>query len=79
MDRKIPVFSRENSLLKSDSEYDSMIKSKKDAEKKRGYYKTKYSTWQKIVSLGMPEKVFCPKEDKPNFFKVLYQNLTNKG
>lgn len=77
--RKEPKLSYERSFLMHDSEYDKMCISKANAQQNRGYYKKEYSLGQKIVALGMHKKMFYPMEKRPNFFKVLYKNLTNKG
>ena len=78
--RKVPKLSfvRSGSFMR-DSEYDIMCKKKCDAEMNRGYYKREYSLFTKIISLGMYKRMCYPEENRPNFFKVLYQNLTNKG
>ena len=78
--RKVPKLSYERSgLFACDSEYDKMCESKRHAQFDRGYYKTHYSLLTKIISLGMHKQMSYPTENRPNFFKVLYQNLTNKG
>lgn len=78
--RKVPRLSFvRSSSFKRDSEYDIMCKKKRDAEMNRGYYKKEYSLFTKIISFGMHKKMCYPEENRPNFFKVLYQNLTNKG
>lgn len=77
-DRKIPKLSFERSgfgIL--DSEYDKMCKTKREAGYNRGYYKMGYGLFEKIVSLGMYKRMLYPTEKRPNFFKILYQNLTN--
>ena len=77
-DRKVPLLSYErSSFFEMDSEYDIMHEKKHNAKINRGYYKKKYSLFAKIMSLGMYKKVCYPEENRPNFFKVLYQNLTN--
>ena len=77
--QKIPILSKKRSgFLKEDSEYDTMYKTKCEAQLNRGYYKKGYSLFTKIVSFGMYKKMCYPKELRPNFFKILYQNLTNK-
>ena len=76
--RKVPKLSFERTAFGiHDSEYDMMCKIKRDAEMNRGYYKKGYSLFSKIVSLGMHKRMIYPQEKRPNFFKVLYQNLTN--
>ena len=78
--RKVPKLSYERSgLFAHDSEYDKICESKRHAQFDRGYYKTHYPLLTKIISLGMHKKMLYPTENRPNFFKVLYQNLTNKG
>ena len=77
-ERDVPLLSYErSSFLMRDSEYDMACKTKIDAKMGRGYYKKGYSLFTKIVSLGMYKKMCYPEEKRPNFFKVLYQNLTN--
>ena len=77
--RKVPKLSFERTAFGiHDSEYDMMCKIKRDAEMSRGYYKKGYSFFSKIVSLGMHKRMIYPQENRPNFFKVLYHNLTNK-
>ena len=76
--RKVPLLSyKRSSFLENDSEYDIACKVKRDAQMDRGYYKKGYSLFSKVVSLGMYKKMCYPEEKRPNFFKVLYQNLTN--
>ena len=76
--RKVPKLSYKRSgLFINDSEYDNMHRAKYEAELDRGYYKKGYSLLTKIVSLGMYKRMCYPEESRPNFFKVLYQNLTN--
>ena len=78
--REIPKLSYERSgLFVRDSEYDKMCESKRHVQFDRGYYKTHYSLLTKIISLGMHKRMAYPTENRPNFFNVLYQNLTNKG
>ena len=78
--RKVPKLSYERSgLFARDSEYDKICESKRHAQFDRGYYKTHYPLLTKIISLGMHKLMVYPTENRPNFFKVLYQNLTNKG
>ena len=78
--RKIPKLSFERTAFGiHDSEYDMMCKIKRDAEMSRGYYKKGYSLFSKIVSLGMHKRMIYPQEKRPNFFKVLYHNLSNKA
>ena len=78
--RKVPKLSYERSgLFARDSEYDKMCESKRHVQFDRGYYKTHYSLLTKIISLGMHKRMVYPTENRPNFFNVLYQNLTNKG
>ena len=60
------------------SQYDKMCKTKLEAQVNRGYYKKHYSLGTKILSLGLYKSLCYPQENRPNFFKVLYQNLTNK-
>ena len=76
--RKVPKLSYKRSSFMRDSEYDIMCKKKCDAKMNRGYYKKGYSLFSKIVSLGMHKRMVYPQEKRPNFFKVLYHNLTNK-
>ena len=77
--RKEPVLSyKRSSFFKNDSEYDIASKTKQEAQINRGYYKKGYSLFSKIVSLGMYKRMCYPQEKRPNFFKVLYHNLTNK-
>ena len=76
--RKVPKLSYERSIFEYDSEYDKMCKAKLEAKLNRGYYKKGYSLFSKIVSLGMHKRMVYPQEKRPNFFKVLYHNLTNK-
>ena len=79
-ERTVPLLSYErSSFLVHDSEHDMMCQAKHKALLNRGYYKRGYSLFSKIVSLGMYKKMFYPHENRPNFFKVLFQNLTNKG
>lgn len=78
--RKVPNLSYErSSSLADDSEYDIICKTKRYAQWNRGYYKTHYPLLTKILSLGMHKRMAYPTENRPNFFRVLYQNLTNKG
>ena len=78
--RKVPKLSYKRScFLVDDSDYDKMCRTKRHAQWNRGYYKTHYSLFEKIVALGMHKRMLYPTESRPNFFKVLYQNLTNKG
>ena len=78
--RKVPKLSFERSGFgEHDSEYDAMIKTKLDAKMNRRYYKKHYSLLQKVIALGMHKRMCYPLEKRPNFFKVLVQNLTNKG
>ena len=78
--RKVPKLSYERSgLFAHDSEYDKICESKRHAQFDRGYYKTHYPLLTKIISLGMHKQMAYPIENRPNFFKILYQNLTNKG
>ena len=55
-------------------------KRKEEEPWRRDYCKTHYPRWYKNMTLGLYEKLGegVIKRDKPNFFKVLYQNLTNK-
>lgn len=77
--RKIPKLSYErSSFLMDDSEYDNMCRTKMCAQWKRGYYKTHYPLIAKILSFGMYKQMIYPTENRPNFFKVLYQNLRGK-
>ena len=77
-ERKVPKLSFERTAFGiHDSEYDMVCKTKLDAKMNRGYYKKGYSLFSKIVSLGMHKRMIYPQEKRPNFFKVLYQNLTN--
>ena len=77
--RKVPKLSYERSgLFERDSEFDKMCETKLIAKLERGYFKKGYSFKTKILSLGMYKRMCYPTEKKPNFFKVLYQNLTNK-
>ena len=77
--RKVPKLSYKRSdLFKHDSEYDKMCMTKRHAQWDRGYYKTHYPVLTKILSLGMHKRMAYPSDNRPNFFKVLYQNLTNK-
>ena len=55
-----------------------MYAAKRQAQLDRGYYKTHYSLLTKIITLGMHERLASPTENRPNFFKVLYQNLSGK-
>ena len=78
--RTVPKLSvKRNLFLACDSKLDKMCYSKMEAERNRGYYKKKYTIGQKLFSFGLHKKTFPPSENRPNFFKVLYQNLTNKG
>ena len=78
--RKIPRLSYKRSgCFMNDSEYDMACKTKQEAELNRGYYKKGYSLFTKIISLGMHKRMCYPEEKRPNFFKVLYKNLSNKG
>ena len=78
--RKVPKLSYKRSgCFMHDSEYDVACKTKREAELNRGYYKKGYSLYTKIASLGMYKRMCYPEENRPNFLKVLYQNLTNKG
>ena len=77
--RKVPRLSYKRSGFgKTDSEHDKMILTKYRAELNRGYYKREYRLIDKILTLGLYERMAYPSEKRPNFFKVLYQNLTNK-
>ena len=67
-----------SSIFEHDSEYDVMCRTKTEAEINRGYYKKHYPLIVKIISLGMHKRMLYPQENRPNFFKILYQNLTNK-
>ena len=69
---------KRSSFLTYDSEYDKLAYKKREAQFNRGYYKTHYSLLTKIVSLGMHKRMAYPTENRPNFFKVLYQNLRGK-
>lgn len=78
--RKVPKLSyTRNNVFEHDSEYDKMCRNKRHAQWDRGYYKTHYPILTKILSLGMHKRMAYPTENRPNFFKILYQNLTNKG
>ena len=78
--RKVPLLSYERSgFLSHDSEHDIMCKTKREAQLNREYYKKHYSFFEKIISLGMHKRICYPHANRPNFFKVLFQNLTNKG
>ena len=66
-------------FMEHDSEYDKICAAKRQAQLDRGYYKTHYPLLTKIITLGMHKHMACPTENRPNFFKVLYENLTNKG
>lgn len=77
--KELKLSFKKSYFLSYDSEYDKMCYSKMSAERNRGYYKQEYSTGQKIYALGFHKKMFYPKDNRPNFFKVLYKNLTNKG
>ena len=78
--RGVPKLSYERSSFGIfDSEYDKMSKTKREAEINRGYYKTGYGLFEKIISLGMYKKMLYPTEKRPNFFKMLFKNLSNKG
>lgn len=77
--RKTPEFSyNRSSFLIHDSEYDKITQQKMREDNQRKYYKQKYTLSQKILSLGMHKKMTYPQENRPNFFKVLYENLTSK-
>ena len=77
--RKLPKLSYERSrFLEYDSEYDNMCRTKSHAQWNRGYYKTHYPLIAKILSFGMYKQMIYPTENRPNFFKVLYQNLRGK-
>ncbi len=78
--RKVPKLSyKRKNLFEYDSEYDKMCMTKRQTQLNRGYYKTHYSLLTKIISFGMHKRMAYPTENRPNFFKVLYQNLTNNG
>ena len=78
--RKVPKLSyKRKSFFGYDSEYDEMCATKRHAQWDRGYYETHYPLLTKIISLGLYKRMCYPTENRPNFFKVLYQNLTNKG
>lgn len=77
--KKVKLSYERNSFFEEDSEYDIACKTKREAQINRGYYKNGYSLFTKIFSLGMHKNMCYPEENRPNFFKVLYQNLTNKG
>ena len=78
--RKVPDLSYERSgFFERDSEYDKMCQTKLIAKLNREYFKKGYSLMSKILSLGMYKIMFYPTEKRPNFFKVLYHNLSNKG
>ena len=78
--RKIPKLSYErSSFFTDDSEYGNMCRTKRHAQWDRGYYKKHYSLFAKIFSFGMHKRMLYPTENRPSFFKVLYQNLTNKS
>ena len=77
--RKVPKLSyKRKTFLGYNSEYDKMCATKRHAQWDRGYYKTHYPLLTKIITLGMYKRMSYPTENRPNFFKVLYQNLTNK-
>ena len=77
--RKVPKLSYSRSgAFVHDSEYDKMCATKRHAQSDRGYYKIHYPLLTKIISLGMHKRMAYPTEKRPNFFKVLYKNLTNK-
>ena len=77
--RKVPKLSyKRKTFMGYDSEYDKMCETKRHAQWDRGYYKTHYPLVTKILSLGMHKRMAYPSDNRPNFFKVLYQNLTNK-
>ena len=62
------------------SEHDKIMEMKNQAERKRGYVETHHSRLYRILALGLYERLDAkPVEKRPNFFKVLYRNLTNKG
>ena len=69
---------KRSGFLECNSEYDIMCRTKTEAEHNRGYYKKHYPLIVKIISLGMHKRMLYPQENRPNFFKILYQNLTNK-
>ena len=77
--RAVPKLSFDCNGLFDDSEYDKMLKIKQIAKFDRGYYKKGYPLSAKILSLGMHKRMFYPKEIRPNFFKILYHNLSNRG
>lgn len=77
--RYLPKLSyKRSNVFEHDSEYDKMCMTKRHAQWDRGYYKTHYPLLTKILSLGMHKRMVYPTENRPNFFKVLYKNLTNK-
>ena len=77
--RSVPKLSYKRShIFEQDSQYDKMWATKRQAQWNRGYYKTHYPLFAKIWSFGMHKQMLYPTENRPNFFKVLYQNLTNK-
>lgn len=62
-----------------ENKYDKMVKEKMEAQLGRRYYKTHTPRWHRILALGLYDKLGGrPAEKRPNFFKVLYKNLTNK-
>lgn len=81
MKRKVPKLSYGRTFsLNNDSEYSKMYAKKMDAQHlNRGYYQKHYPLSAKILSFGMHESMLYPTDNRPNFFKVLYHNLTNKG
>ena len=75
---KVPKLSNKRKRsFEGDSEFKKMYATKKQAQRDRGYYKKHYSLLTKILSFGMYERIAHPTENRPNFFKVLYKNLTN--
>ena len=62
------------------SEHDKIMETKRQTQRNRGYVEMHHSRLYKALSLGLYEQLDGqPVEKRPNFFKVLYRNLTNKG
>jgi hypothetical protein len=77
--RKVPKLSHKwKNFMGYNSEYDKKCMAKRHAQWGRGYYKTHYPLLTKFLSLGMHKRMSYPSENRPNFFKVLYHNLTNR-
>lgn len=61
-------------------ERDKITEEIRIAQLKRRYVETHHSRLYKALAFGLYEQLGAqPSEKRPNFFKVLYRNFTNKG